>query len=52
LYGHLLQRYVDVGEYVEKGSLIGIVGNTGKVEGPTGCHLHFEVRGKRNPLGK
>jgi LysM repeat protein len=52
LYGHLSERYVNVGDYVEKGSLIGLVGNTGKVEGITGCHLHFEVRGKTNPLGK
>jgi LysM repeat protein len=52
LYGHLSERYVNVGDYVEKGSLIGLVGNTGKVEGVTGCHLHFEVRGKTNPLGK
>jgi len=52
LYGHLSERYVNVGDYVEKGSLIGLVGNTGKVEGITGCHLHFEVRGRANPLGK
>ena len=47
LYGHLSQRYVDIGDYVEKGSIIGTVGATGKA---TGCHLHFETRGLKNPL--
>jgi murein DD-endopeptidase MepM/ murein hydrolase activator NlpD len=37
---------------VEKGELIGYVGNTGYTLGPTGCHLHFEVRGGQNPLLK
>jgi LysM repeat protein len=50
LYGHLSQRGVDEGTYVSKGSLIGFVGNTGKVRGITGCHLHFERRGGPNPL--
>lgn len=52
LYGHLSIRYVNIGEYVEKGTLIGLVGNSGKVSGPTGCHLHFEVIGRPNPLAK
>lgn len=50
LYGHLSLRLVEVGESVEKGQLIGYVGNTGYTLGQTGCHLHFEVRGKTNPL--
>jgi len=52
LYGHLSLRTVEEGEYVEKGDLIGYVGNTGKTKGVTGCHLHFEVRGRANPLLK
>lgn len=50
LYGHLQMRVVEIGETVGKGQLIGYVGNTGYTLGPTGCHLHFEVRGKTNPL--
>ncbi len=52
LYGHLSMRVVEVGETVAKGQLIGYVGNTGYTLGPTGCHLHFEIRGKTNPLLK
>jgi len=50
LYGHLSLRLVEIGDEVEKGELIGYVGNTGYTIGPTGCHLHFEIRGASNPL--
>jgi LysM repeat protein len=50
IYAHLMKRFVSVGDYVESGTLIGLVGNTGYVYGQTGCHLHFEVRGAPNPL--
>lgn len=52
LYGHLGNIYVNVGDYVNKGELIATVGNTGFTLGATGCHLHFETRGLKNPLAK
>lgn len=44
-YGHLSKRYVEVGEKVERGAIIGAVGDTGFVrkKGVDASHLHFEV---------
>lgn len=52
LYAHLSKVFVKIGDYVTAGQLIGNIGNTGKVQGVTGCHLHFEVRNAKNPFAR
>lgn len=51
-YAHTQKNLVAVGDYVLQGDIIARIGNTGNVHGPTGCHLHFEIRGARNPFAK
>lgn len=43
LYAHFKELYVNVGDSVARGQAIGYMGNTGRVYGRTGIHLHFEV---------
>lgn len=44
LYGHNSKLLVSVGDQVSTGQTISLMGNTGKVYGVTGIHLHFEIR--------
>ncbi|MBT3865223.1 M23 family metallopeptidase [Candidatus Peregrinibacteria bacterium] len=43
LYAHLDHLTVSEGQWVEQGEVIGQMGNTGRVYGATGIHLHWEV---------
>ena len=50
MYAHMSVRYVNTGDYVNKGQMIGRVGDTGN---STAAHLHFEIRyngEKKDPL--
>ena len=42
-YAHMAVLYVNEGDTVEQGQVIGKMGNTGLVYGVTGIHLHFEL---------
>ena len=47
LYAHNSRNNVSAGQSVSQGDVIGFIGTTGKV---TGAHLHFEIRGAKNPF--
>ncbi len=43
LYAHLGSVSVGSGQWVDQGDVLGMMGNTGRVYGSTGIHLHWEV---------
>lgn len=45
VYAHMSQIIAIVGQHVESGDVLGLVGDTGATTGP---HLHFEIRLGRN----
>ncbi len=47
LYSHNSKNLVTAGQYVEQGQPIALMGATGKATGP---HVHFEIRGAKNPF--
>ena len=49
LYAHMSSVLTEVGQHVVQGALIGYVGSTGNSTGP---HVHFEIRGAKNPFWK
>ncbi|MDP3727593.1 MAG: M23 family metallopeptidase [bacterium] len=47
LYAHLKELTAVPGQNVRQGEAIGAIGSSGN---STGCHVHFEIRGARNPF--
>ncbi|MDX1535311.1 MAG: LysM peptidoglycan-binding domain-containing protein [Candidatus Spechtbacterales bacterium] len=53
LYAHMIKVEVYAGQHVQQGQIIGRMGGRPGTFGAgrsTGCHLHWEVHGARNPM--
>ena len=54
-YGHLMNLFVKSGDSVSVGDRIGLMGGEPGMLGAgksTGCHVHFQVSGAKNPLAR
>lgn len=54
-YGHIMTSLVKPGDRVDVGERIALMGGAPGMAGAgksTGCHLHFQVTGAKNPLAK
>jgi len=55
MYGHIQKSLVSPGQRVSQGQIIAVMGGQPGTPGAgisTGCHVHFDVRGARNPFAK
>lgn len=54
-YGHIASSLVNVGQTVSQGQMIATIGGKPGTPGAgtsTGCHVHFAVKGARNPFAR
>lgn len=55
MYGHIQKSLVSSGQTVSQGGMIALIGGKPGTSGAgisTGCHVHFGVRGARNPFAR
>jgi len=55
MYGHIATSLVKPGQKVSQGQIIALMGGKPGTPGAgisTGCHVHFSVRGARNPFAR
>lgn len=55
MYGHVQKSLVSPGQEVSQGEMIALIGGKPGTPGAgisTGCHVHFGVRGARNPFAR
>lgn len=55
MYGHIATNLVDTGDQVSQGQIIALMGGQPGTPGAgmsSGCHVHFQVSGARNPFAR